>query len=121
MPDAAYYRRWRAAHPAYRTREAARSAASRLINGRGNRRHEYHNRNEQRHHDQPTEALPPLFPDLARGTTLEFWDEALAADLRQEAALAELEGRDPRKAVLAYRYRERRWLMITTSANALLR
>jgi hypothetical protein len=52
-------------------------------------------------------VLEPLFP--SRGVRVAFWTDELAADLRQEAALAELEGRDPTEAVRAYAARERSW------------
>jgi hypothetical protein len=38
-----------------------------------------------------------------------FWTDELRMDLRQEAELARLEGRDPTEAVRAYRARERSW------------
>lgn len=57
----------------------------------------------------PEPKLEPLFPDLVKGTRLSFWEEELSYDLRQEAALAELEGRDPVQAVAEFRTREMLW------------
>jgi hypothetical protein len=71
---------------------------------------EYANRNAKRRRE-PLPPLPPLFP--ARGVRVAFWDDELAADLRQEAALAALEGRDPDEAVKAYAARESAWLRLT--------
>jgi hypothetical protein len=106
--DPAYFRNWRAAHPAYRARETAAKRERRRLFGRGDRSVEYARRNASRQH-APAEPLPALFPDLVRGNRIAFWEEELAADLRQEAALAVLEGRDPEEAVRAYRARERGW------------
>ena len=56
-----------------------------------------------------------MFP--ARGVRVAFWDDELDADLRQEAALAELEGRDPDEAVKAYAARERSWFHHTRHSD----
>ena len=69
---------------------------------------EYANRNAKRRRD-PTPPLPSLFPDLDRGGAVSWWQDELRKDLRQEAALAVLEGRDPDEAVRSYRARERSW------------
>jgi hypothetical protein len=55
--------------------------------------------------------LPTLFP--GKGVRVAFWQDELAADLRQEAALAALEGRDPAEAVRAYAARESTWFRLT--------
>lgn len=69
---------------------------------------EYANRNAKRKRTAG-EPLPSLFPDLDRGSLVSWWQDELRKDLRQEAALAELEGRDPVEAVRSYRARERSW------------
>lgn len=44
MPDAAYYRRWRAQHPEYQERERERSRRRRASGARGDRSGEYRRR-----------------------------------------------------------------------------
>jgi hypothetical protein len=46
---------------------------------------------------------------------LSYWDEELALDVRQEAAIASLEGRDVAEAVRAYRAKEYAWKRITVT------
>ena len=70
---------------------------------------EYARRNAARRH-AALEPLPPLFPDLAHGSRLSFIEDELRMDLRQEAALAQLEGRSVEAAVQEYKRRERRWM-----------
>jgi len=105
MPDAAYYRAWRANHPAYRERQPglhrARRAGMTL---------------EERQKDRgvykpvpPAEPLPLLLPALQHGTAISFWEDELRLDLAQEAWLAVLEGLEPGPAVAAYRRREIAW------------
>jgi len=108
---AGYWRDWRAAHPAYQERERERSRARRA-RGR-DRTAEYARTAARRAARPPPEPLAPLFPELRHGSAVEWWDEALAADLEQERALAELEGRDADAAVAAYRTRELVWARIT--------
>jgi hypothetical protein len=105
MPDAAYYRAWRAAHPEYRKRQAAVRAEHRRVHGRESRANEY-----RKSRAQPYEPLPVLYPELNHGSAMSFWEDELRMDLAQERALAELEGVDPDEAVLAYRRREKAWL-----------
>ena len=57
--------------------------------------------------------LAPLFPDLVRGSRVSFWDDELRMDLRQERALAIIEGKDPAVAVQSYRAREIAWSSLT--------
>lgn len=104
--DPAYWRKWRAAHPAYRDRERDR-LRRRDRTDRGDRSAEYAKRNAARA-SRAAAPLGELFPDLVRGSSLLFVEEDLARDVRQERALAELEGRDPEHAEKAYRSRERR-------------
>lgn len=107
--DAEYFRRWRAAHPEYRKRDnAERKRRRRQAGPRRDRSAEYARRNAARRIGLP-EPLPELFPDLVRGSALLFREEDLARDLRQEAELARLEGRDPDAAVRSYAARERAW------------
>lgn len=112
MPDAAYYRAWRARNAAYRAREVARSRARREAGGRGDRTKEYSNRNAARR-TGPTEPLPQLYAHLRRGAALSFWNDELAMDLAQERELARLEGRDPEEAARHYGARERAWRALT--------
>jgi hypothetical protein len=72
---------------------------------------EYANRNAKRRRDR--HPLPVLFPDIRNGQALSFWRDELAMDLRQEAELARLEGRDPSAAVREYGIRERSWWAMT--------
>ena len=105
MPDAAYYRAWRAVHPDYRKRQPALLRARRAAMT-----------TEERQRDRgvykpipPAEPLLPLMPALQHGTAISFWEDELRLDLAQEARLAEIEGIDPRCAVAAYRRREIAW------------
>lgn len=59
------------------------------------------------------EPLPPIYPELNRGTSISFWEDELRMDLAQERALAELEGRNPVAAAKAYWTRENVWIRIT--------
>jgi len=109
--NAAYWRTYRAEHPQYRERERQRSKRKGHPEraALGARMAEYAKR--------PSRAVPglvELFPDLVRGAVLTFWREELTRDLRQEAALAEIEGRDVQEAVRAYSRRESTWFRLTT-------
>jgi len=106
--DPEYWRRWRAAHPAYVARERDRSARRRAEGRRGDRSAEYANRAAHRA-SRAGQPLTELFPDLVRLANLLCREEDLDRDIRQEVALALLEGRDPAEAEAAYRRRERRW------------
>lgn len=104
-----YWSTWRASHPEYRQREAERKRIRRSAMTP-----------EQRRADRGTkpkrpvpEPVPILMPVLQRGGSVSFWDDELRLDLAQEAALALIEGRDPRAAVEVYRQRETRWHHIT--------
>jgi hypothetical protein len=112
MPDAAYYRAWRAAHPEYRARQNRLRAERRRRNGRGDRTAEYARRKSR--------AAPPMPPlhaghDLferarmlvgPRRSTLVALHDPLHDDLLSEATLALIEGRDPVEAIRAFRARE---------------
>jgi len=116
MPDAAYYRAWRKAHPEYRHRQNILRAERRQAKGR-DRRREYATR--------PSRAAPP--PDrfdhpvleLARRivgpqkTSLTTLYDPLHDDLVAVAALALVEGSDPTDAVARYRTDELRWGRVT--------
>ena len=119
MPDAAYYRAWRAAHPEYRARQNRLRIERRRRLGRGDRRAEYARR--------PGRALPSM-PGLhighdlfeqarrivgPRKTSLTQLDDPLHDDLLSEATLAILEGRDPVEAVRRYGARERSFGRVT--------
>jgi hypothetical protein len=105
MPDAAYYRAWRAAHSVYRKRQPGLHRARRAVMT-----------TEERQRDRgvykpipPAEPLALLLPMLQHGVEISFWEDELRLDLAQEARLAECEGRDPGAAVAAYRRREIAW------------
>ena len=121
MPDAAYYREWRKAHPEYRQREAERRKKRRELNGRGDRRAEYRKRKSR--------AIAPL-PALHLGH--ELFDQAKQMakitnglkhlthpyydDLISEIVLGLLEGR-PEAAQRSFLARERNWLHKTISPS----
>lgn len=107
-------------------RERKRSRQRRAEGRRGSREAEYRNRAARRRLGDPgplpalhsgehpaLERARELVPDPRRGTHLAWWLEELAADLRSEAALAILEGRDPVEAVRRYRAREHTWARLT--------
>ena len=113
-----YFRRWRLAHP---ESERARKAAWRAANPERVRA-AWRADNARRRapvRDAPIPAPAtghPLFEEAARivpfygrGRSVSFWHEELEYDLRAEAVLALLEGRDPVEAVNRYRGRERTW------------
>jgi len=105
MPDAAYYRAWRAARPDYRKREADRLRARKQAMTPEERR-------KDRGVRKPAarfEPLMPLMPALQHGSAISFWEDELRLDLAQEAHLATLEGIDPRVATATYRRREMAW------------
>jgi hypothetical protein len=116
-PD--YHKRWREAH-----REGERARARRwkaTPAGRAAR-----NAQDRRRRAKLVRPVVPALPEPAtghelftlaaqlvpyagRGHVLSFWHEELEYDLRAEAVLAILEGRDPAAAVAAYRGREINW------------
>jgi hypothetical protein len=113
MADAAYYRAWRAAHPAYRARQNQLRNERRRRKGRGDRTAEHARRRSR--------AIPPL-PGMhvghaiferareivgPRRTTLVSLHDPLHDDLLSEATLAILEGRDPHDAIRSYGAKER--------------
>jgi hypothetical protein len=121
VPDAAYYRSWRAAHPEYRERQNRLRAERRKRNGRGDRSQEYARR--------PSRAIGPipamhLGHDLfemarrivgPRRTSLVALYDPLYDDLLSEATLALIEGRDPEDAVRRYGAAERTFGRVTCS------
>ena len=119
MPDAAYYRAWRAAHPQYRDRQNRLRAERRRRDGRGDRSAEYARRRKA--------VIPPI-PNLhvghdlfelarrivgPRRTSLVVLHDPLYDDLLSEATLALIEGRDPAEAVRVYGARERSFGRVT--------
>jgi hypothetical protein len=119
MPDAAYHRAWRAAHPDYRARQNRLRNERRQRNGRGDRSAEYARRRSR--------AIPPI-PGLhvghdlferarhivgPRRSNLTTLHDPLYDDLLSEATLALIEGRDPRDAIRAYGARERAFGRVT--------
>lgn len=123
MPDAAYYRAWRAAHPEYRRREVARTAARRSRFGREDRTAEYA-RHRATRASRAAEPIPTLHCghelfDRAReivgaprsGLTVLL--DPLYDDLLSVATLALLEGADAVAAVKRYAASEGRWRRVT--------
>jgi len=119
MPDAAYFRRWRAAHPDYRDRQNRLRNDRRRRAGRGDRSAEYRHR--------PSRAIPgvpglhlghALFEEARRivgqrRSTLVALHDPLHDDLLSEATLALLEGRDAGEAIRRYGARERAYGRVT--------
>lgn len=119
MPDAAYLRRWRAAHPEYRAREALRSRARKATSA-----YRAWRRTHERRQSRALPPLPPLPPlhqghpilataRLIAGPAGPLWD-----DLVGEAALALVAGEDPAAAVTAFRRREQAWAFHTAPLMA---
>ena len=112
MPDAAYYRAWRAAHPEYRARQNHLRNERRKRHGRGDRTAEYARRLSRAipsvpglhlGHDLFEQARRIVGPRRTGLTTLY---DPLYDDLLSEATLALLEGRDPADAIRHYRTSE---------------
>lgn len=124
MSTPAYHRAWRMAH---RDAERARKARYRATEaGRRSRAREYARRRSRAapplpalHTGHPLlEAACALVPAPAPGARLAWREELLAQDLRSEAVLAQLEGRDPVAAVRAYRAREGAWAALAVPLRA---
>ncbi len=119
MPDAAYFRAWRAAHPEYRARQNQLRNERRRRTGRGDRTAEYRLR--------PSRALPgvtglhlghSMFEEARRvvgerRSTFAVLHDPLHDDLLSEATLALLEGRDPIDAIRRYGAVERAFGRVT--------
>jgi hypothetical protein len=120
MPDAAYYRAWRRAHPEYRARQNRLRNERRKHKGRADRSAEYAGR--------PSRSIPPIggmhighkiFEQARRivgprRTSLVTLYDPLYDDLLSEAVLALLEGQDPEVAVRRYGARERAFGRVTS-------
>lgn len=119
MPDAAYFRAWRAAHPEYRARQNRLRNERRRRHGRGDRSAEYAKRASRAIPSIPGLHLGHDLFDRARRivgprkSTLVSLHDPLYDDLVSEAALALIEGRDPSDAVRAYGARERAFGRVT--------
>lgn len=118
MSTPEYHRAWRAAH---REQERARKRRWRATPaGRASRAREYLRRASRAAPPLPPlhtghvllDAARQLVPDRAPGARYQWREEALAQDLRSEAVVAMLEGRDPAEAVRAYRAREGAWAIM---------
>jgi hypothetical protein len=122
MPDAAYYRAWRAAHPEYRRRQSKLRNERRLLHGREDRSREYARRVPP---SAPPEPIPPVWVagqhpliDLAwgyvkrcpKGVVVSFREDELVIDAIGVAVLAMLERRDPAEAVRAFYAVESNWI-----------
>ena len=119
MPNAAYYRAWRAAHPEYRARQNRLRADRRRHYGREDRSAEYALRLKPASPPMPPLHVGHYLFELARRivgprrTSLVVLHDPLYDDLLSEATLALIEGRDPKEAVLAYGARERSYGRVT--------
>lgn len=109
--DPSYYREWRAAHPGYREREAARNRARKAAMTPEQRRLDRGKPKPKPKLQQ--KPLPVLMPGLQRGAAISFWEDELRLDLAQEMALALIEGRDTQQAVTDYKKREHMWRAMT--------
>jgi hypothetical protein len=105
--DPDYWKKWRAAHPEYRAREARRPRL-------------HHSLGEKRK-SRAVEVVPllPVYASLQRGVAMSFWEDELRIDLAQERELAKLEGRDPDQAAKEYRAREQQWFQLALPLLAL--
>jgi len=119
MPDAAYFRAWRAAHPEYRARHNRLRTERRRRQGRGDRRTEYAQRRSRALPSMPGLHIGHELFEQARRivgprrtSLIEVYDP-LHDDLLSEATLAILEGRDPAEAVRRYGARERSFGRVT--------
>lgn len=119
MPDAAYYRSWRAAHPEYRERQNCLRAERRRRVGRGDRTQEYARRRSRALPPMPAMHLGHDLFEMARRivgprrTSLVTLYDPLYDDLLSEATLALIEGRDPEDAVRRYGAAERTFGRVT--------
>jgi hypothetical protein len=122
MPDAAYYQAWRAAHPEYRAREAARSRQRERV--RGDRSAEYARQRARRTEQRQVRSADNGWTEQAHPVLSEARDIASRQvrpdrrsvlmrptfdDAVSEAALALLAGDDPTEAVQRYLRSERDW------------
>jgi hypothetical protein len=119
MPDAAYYRAWREAHPEYRERQNRLRNERRKRKGRADRSAEYAGRTSR--------AIPRvggmhighrLFEHARRivgprRSTLDALYDPLYDDLLSVATVALLEGEDAEEAVRRYGARERAFGRVT--------
>jgi hypothetical protein len=123
VPDAAYYRAWRAAHPEYQKRQNELRNQRRRVAGREDRTAEYTARVSRAVELPP---IPPLWVagqhpliDLAwgyvrhcpRGAVVSFLEDELSVDAIGVAVLAMLEHRDPKQAVDAFYAVENNWIV----------
>ena len=119
MPDAAYFRAWRAAHPEYRERQNRLRNERRPRNGRGDRAAEYRRRQSRAIPSVPGLHLGHRLFEQARRivgerrTSLTTLHDPLHDDLLSEATLALLEGRDPVEAIRRYGAMERTFGRVT--------
>lgn len=119
MPDASYYRAWRAAHPEYRVRQNRLRQERRHRQGRDDRSAEYARRRSRAiapvpglhcGHDLFEQARRIVGP---RRTTLVTLYDPLYDDLLSVATLALIEGRDAEEAVRRYGAQERSFGRVT--------
>lgn len=103
MRDAAWWRQYRLDH-------AERlQAYNRARRKKPRVRAQRHASEARRRARRRQAGITPLMPSLQHGYAVSFWEDELRLDLAQEAALAEIEGRDQVLAVAAYRAREVAW------------
>ncbi len=119
MPDASYYRAWRAAHPDYRARQNRLRHERRRRQGRGDRSAEYIRRRSRAFPPVPAMHLGhDLFEEARRivgprRTTLIALYDPLYDDLLSVATLALIEGRDAEEAVRRFGAQERSFGRVT--------
>jgi hypothetical protein len=128
----AYHRRWRQEHPEIEKARRDRWRAANPDRVRAQRETENERRRARRAAELESpipapatghplfEAAARIVPVAGRGGVVSFWDEELEYDLRSEAVLAMLDGRDPIEAIRTYRSRERRWRHLAGWAGPLL-
>ena len=118
--DPDYWRKWRAAHPAYRSREKARTKRRRDAGllGKGNvvaQRRRRHARlvlangdnGWTRMTDETLEQARRIASSVVSQDRRTYYHDTLHDDTVSEVVLAMVDGRDPREAALIFVKRER--------------
>ena len=123
MVDAAYFRAWRAAHPAYRQRENVRRRLARAVRGRGDRSSEIRRRTAARAAarvaaaDAASQVWAHPLLDAARSVAMRYVRPDRRArvasdrfdELTAEVALAMVEGADADGRARHWLRGERTW------------
>jgi hypothetical protein len=108
--DPDYWKKYRAAHPSYRKKEAERRKQRKAAMTAEERQKDRGIRKSR-----AIPEVPLLMPHLLRGGSISFWEDELRLDLEQERQLALLENRNPDQALKEYRSREYTWKRLTAS------